>query len=112
MDETASARLKATQRLYGEACSLIVPSVVADKDRSKRLWQRYNLHHEVYHSTRAAIPALGSQLTCNVIRSVSSAYKTWISNHPKFEKDESIELPVFNFSNPVIHLDKNTIAFH
>ena len=111
MDEAASARLKETQRLYGEACNLIVPSIVADKDRSKRLWQRYNLHHEVYHSTRAAIPALGSQLTCNVIRSVSSAYKTWISNHSKFDADKSVELPVFKFSNPVIHLDKNTIAF-
>lgn len=57
------------------------------------------------------MPDLGSQLACNVMRSVSSMYQSWISNHPKFSKDKKMVLPSISFRNPVVHLDKNTIRF-
>ena len=57
------------------------------------------------------MPDLGSQLACNVMRSVSSMYQSWISNHPKFSTDKKMVLPSISFRNPVVHLDKNTIRF-
>lgn len=111
MDEDASAKLMRTQRLYGEACNLIVPDIVNDKERKGRLWQRRKLHHAVYEKIRETFKPLGAQLACNVIRTVSGAYKSWISNHSEFAADKSVELPVFKFSRPVIHLDKNTITY-
>lgn len=42
---------------------------------------------------RTQMPDLGSQLACNVMRSVSSMYQSWISNHPKFSTDKKMVLP-------------------
>lgn len=111
VDDDAAAKLQLTRRLYGQACDLLVPIIVADTDRKARLWQRFNLHAVTYPLVRAQFPGLGAQLTCNVMRSVSSAYKTWISNHPAFVKDKERTLPSIRFRNPVIHLDKNTVSF-
>ena len=53
----------------------------------------YNLHKAAYPMVRTQMPDLGSQLACNVMRSVSSMYQSWISNHPKFSKDKKMVLP-------------------
>lgn len=111
VDPDASEKLHQTRRLYGQACEMLVPLIVADKERRERLWQRFNLHKAGYRMVRNRLPDLGSQLACNVMRSVSGAYQSWISNHPKFAKDKEMELPSIRFRNPVIHLDKNTIRF-
>ena len=84
VDADASEKMHKTRRLYGQACDLLVPIIVSDLDRKDRLWQRYNLHKSAYPMVRTQIPALGSQLACNVMRSVSSMYRSWISNHPNF----------------------------
>lgn len=60
---------------------------------------------------RTKMSVLGAQLACNVMRSVSSMYQSWISNHPNFSKDKKMVLPSISFRNPVVHLDKNTIRF-
>lgn len=111
VDADASEKMHQTRRLYGQACDLLVPIVVSDTDRKDRLWQRYNLHKAAYPMVRTQMPDLGSQLACNVMRSVSSMYQSWISNHPKFSKDKKMVLPSISFRNPVVHLDKNTIRF-
>ena len=111
VDRDAEQELHVMRRLYGQACDLLVPIVLADKTREKRLWQRFNLHKAAYQVVRTKVPELGSQLTCNVMRSVSTAFKSWISNHPDFSKDKTKELPSISFSRPVVHLDKNTITF-
>ena len=111
VDEGAGKHLHEMRRLYGQACSLLVPIVLADKSRKQRLWQRFNLHKAAYPVVRAKVPEIGSQLACNVMRSVSSAFKSWISNHPDFSKNKTKELPSISFSRPVVHLDKNTITF-
>lgn len=110
MTPEASAKLLRTQALYGEACQILM-EILREGGRDARLWQRYALHHAGYRVVRAKLPELGSQCVCNAIRSVSSAAKSWISNHPKFSMDASMEIPVLNFKNPVVHLDKNTIAY-
>ena len=77
---------------------------------AQRNWQRFNLHHAAYHTVRATMPDLGSQMLCNAIRSVSSAYKAELSKHPRKNKTDPLKRIVFK--NPSIHLDKNTITYH
>lgn len=50
VDADASEKMHQTRRLYGQACNLLVPIVVSDTDRKKRLWQRYNLHKAACHA--------------------------------------------------------------
>ena len=105
VDADASEKMHQTRRLYGQACNLLVPIVVSDTDRKKRLWQRYNLHKAAYPMVRTKMSVLGAQLACNVMRSVSSMYQSWISNHPNFSKDKKMVLSSISFRNPVVHLD-------
>ena len=102
-----SVKLSETHALYRDACNFVVPIVC--KNKELRLWQRFSLHHVAYSQIREIFPALGAQLACNVIRSVSSAYKTELANHPQQLKQS--ELKVIRFKNPSVHLDKNTITY-
>lgn len=90
-------------------CNFVVPTVAAD--RTKRLWQRFTLHHAVYDKIKAKFPDLGSQYACNVIRSVSAAYKTELAKHPAQLKSEDKKLKTLVFRHPSIHVDKNTLTF-
>ena len=83
---------------YRCACNWLVDDVV-----SSRIINRVQLHHYSYYRLREQFPELGAQMACNVIRSVSSAYKTLLSNHPKF-KNKEIELKRIVFKNPSVHL--------
>ena len=107
MDFVSAQKLMKTRLLYRDACNFLVRYVC--RDPSERNWQRYNLHHAAYYDLRSAFPTLGSQLACNAIRSVSSAYKTQLTNHPRKNKADPLKEIVFK--NPSIHLDKNTIAY-
>ena len=107
MDEDSAQKLHKTRLLYRDACNFLVKYVCLDPN--ERNWQRYNLHHAAYYDLRSALPVLGSQLACNAIRSVSSAYKTELTNHPRKNKEEPLKEIVFK--NPSIHLDKNTIRY-
>ena len=102
-----SVKLSETHALYRDACNLVVPIVC--KNKVSRLWQLFALHHAAYSKIREIFPALGAQLACNVIRSVSSAYKTELANHPQQLKQP--ELKTIRFKNPSVHLDKNTITY-
>lgn len=110
MTAQASAKLLETQKLYGDACRILM-GVLLEGGREERRWQRYALHHAGYRIVRAKLPNLGSQCVCNAIRSVSGAVKSWISNHPKFAVDKTMAIPTLSFRNPVVHLDKNTITY-
>ena len=102
-----SVKLLETHALYRDACNFVVPFVC--KNKESRLWQRFALHKAVYSKIRETFPALGAQLACNVIRSVSSAYKTELANHP--QQLQQSELKAIRFKNPSVHLDKNTITY-
>ena len=108
MDAESEQKLHLTRALYRDACHLLVDFVC--KDPAQRNWQRFNLHHAAYHTVRATMPDLGSQMLCNAIRSVSSAYKAELSKHPRKNKTDPLKRIVFK--NPSIHLDKNTITYH
>jgi len=61
-----SARLIALQTAFAEVCNALVPLV-----RESRVWNRVALHHMAYRGLRERFPALGSQMVCNAIYSVS-----------------------------------------
>ena len=111
MDNDAYEKLRHTQALFRQACNLLVEIVCEDSDRKQRLWQRYNLHHVGYHRVREAVPQLGAQLTCNAVRVVSAAYKSLLTNNPKYVKDKKLALPKIVFKNVGIHLDARTLSF-
>lgn len=111
MDAEAYEKLQTTQDSFRKACNFLVDIVCADEKREKRLWQRYSLHHEAYYLVREAVPELGAQLTCNAIRAVSAAYKSILSNNPKYVLNKEEPLPKIAFKNIGIHLDARTLTF-
>ena len=111
MDAEAYEKLKATQDSFRKACNFLAGIVRQDEKREKRLWQRYNLHHEAYYQVREAVPELGAQLTCNAVRAVSAMYKSLLSNNPKLAMNKGEPLPEIVFKNIGIHLDARTLTF-
>ena len=111
MDAEAYEKLKATQEAFRKACNFLVGIVRQDEKWGKRLWQRYNLHHEAYYLVRKVVPELGAQLTCNAVRAVSAMYKSLLSNNPKLARDKEEPLPEIAFKNIGIHLDARTLTF-
>ena len=111
MDGDAFEKLQRTQELFRRACNLLVDIIREDTEKKLRLWQRFNLHHAGYYRVREAVPELGAQLVCNAVRAVSAAYKTLLSNSPKYVKDKNLELPKIVFKNVGIHLDARTLTF-
>ncbi len=59
-------RLLALQAAFAEVCNALAPLV-----QSTRTWNRVALHHMAYKSLRERFPAVGSQMVCNAIYSVS-----------------------------------------
>jgi hypothetical protein len=62
------ARLMALQSAFAQVCNALAPMV-----QQTRVWNRVALHHMAYKGLRERFPALGSQMVCNAIYSVSRA---------------------------------------
>ena len=93
---------KELSETFAGACNEIVPVA-----QEHRCWNRVALHHLSYNSTRVTYPELGSQMTCNAIHKVSSAYKTLQSNKG-IKKGEPV--PPIQFSPKSVHFDKRTYS--
>lgn len=111
MKRTVSLRIIATpeqqellaelQNTFAAACNSVVPVAVTE-----RCSNRVKLHHSCYYSIREQFPELGSQMSCNAVHQVSKAYKSLLSNRPKFKKEV---WPVISFHNRTsVHFDKRT----
>lgn len=100
-DATTCDAFSALQSEYANACNLLVPTVV-----ETRCWNRYKLHALSYSHLRAS-SSLGSQFCCNVIRSVSAAYKALKSNG-EIVRGEPV--PSINFRNASVHFDSRTFT--
>jgi len=61
-----AARLLALQAAFAQLCNALAPMV-----QSTRVWNRVALHHMAYKRLREQFPAIGSQMVCNAIYSVS-----------------------------------------
>ena len=87
---------------FSASCNEIVPYA-----QENRCFNQVVLHHLAYHSVRDSYPRLGSQMTCNAIHKVASAYKTLQSNKG-IKKGEPV--PLIQFGPKSVHFDKRTYS--
>jgi len=103
------ARLQALQSAFAQVCNALSPIV-----QQTRCWNRVALHHMVYKSLRAKFPALGSQMVCNAIYSVSRTsrlvYQHTASPFNVTRLGEKA-LPLLRFSdNCPVYFDRHTLS--
>ncbi|MBK6556466.1 MAG: hypothetical protein IPG16_04360 [Comamonadaceae bacterium] len=104
-----AARLQALQTVFAQACNSIAPLV-----QQTGIWNRVALHHLAYKALRAKYPAIGSQMACNVIYSVSRASRL-IYQHPSSPFHVSRlggkALPLLHFTNAApVYFDRHTLS--
>src|SRR5262245_64640612 len=97
-----AARLAAVQAAFAHGCNRLVPLVVAN-----RCWNRFDPHGLGYDMLRAETP-LGAQMCCNVLRSVSAAYKAQRANGG-ITTDKPVS--AISFKRASVHYDKRTYTF-
>jgi hypothetical protein len=68
-------RLIHLQQMFAQACNHLSPIV-----QQTRCWNRVALHHMAYRGLREQFPALGSQMACNAIYSVSRTCRALFQN--------------------------------
>jgi hypothetical protein len=103
------SRLLALQQSFAQVCNALAPMV-----QQTRVWNRVALHHMAYKGLRERFPALGSQMVCNAIYSVSRAarvvfqapgspfHHTRLANKP---------LPLLRFTdNCPVYFDRHTLS--
>ena len=104
-----SARLIALQTAFAEVCNALVPMV-----RETRVWNRVALHHMAYRGLRERFPALGSQMVCNAIYSVSRSCRLVFQTpgspfHLSRIGDRPLPLMRFLETSPV-YFDRHTLS--
>ena len=107
--ETHIARLQELQHTFAQACNALTPVV-----QRTRTWNRVALHHLVYKDLREKFPALGSQMACNAIYSVSRTCRL-LFQHPASPFNISLRadkpLPLVTFSpNCPVYFDRHTLS--
>ena len=103
------ARLLALQEAFAQACNALAPIV-----QKTRIWNRVALHHLAYRELRAKFPAIGSQMACNVIYSVSRTCRM-VFQHPAsplhLTRLGTHALPLLHFErNAPVYFDRHTLS--
>ncbi len=102
-------RLLQLQAAFAEVCNVLSPQV-----KATRCWNRVALHHMAYKALREQFPAMGSQMVCNAIYSVSRAARM-VYQHPQSPfnlarlGDKPLPLLQFSESSPV-YFDRHTLS--
>lgn len=103
------ASLERLQAAFAEVCSALGPLV-----RETRCWNRVALHHLAYRKLREQFPALGSQMICNAIYSVSRTARQVFQNRASpwsIEKRPEQPLPVLRFAaSAPVYFDRHTLS--
>lgn len=103
------ACLERLQLAFAEACNELGPLV-----KETRCWNRVALHHLAYHRLRERFPALGSQMVCNAIYSVSRSARALYQSPASpwnIEKRQGQELPVMRFApSAPVFFDRHTLS--
>jgi hypothetical protein len=104
-----SARLRALQIAFAEVCNALVPTV-----RETRIWNRVTLHHMTYKDLRERFPAVGSQMVCNAIYSVSRSCRMVFQTpgspfHLSVLGDKPLPMMRFMDTSPV-YFDRHTLS--
>ncbi|MDB5871009.1 MAG: hypothetical protein JWQ07_451 [Ramlibacter sp.] len=102
-------RLRALQISFAQVCNALAPLV-----QQHRCWNRVTLHHLAYKSLREQFPAVGSQMICNAIYSVSRTSRI-VFQHPQspyhHAKLEGAKLPLLRFAdNSPVYFDRHTLS--
>ena len=102
-------RLSTLQTVFSQACNALTPLV-----RESHCWNRVGLHHLAYRRLREQFPALGSQMVCNVIYSVSRACR-YVYQNPESPwlatRETNTELPLVLFgSHAPVYFDRHTLS--
>ena len=104
------ARLRALQAAFADVCNAIAPVV-----QSTRCWNRVALHHLVYRTMRERFPALGSQMICNAVYSVSRTARL-VLQHPGSpfniaRQPPNAALPLLRFAPTApVYFDRHTLS--
>jgi hypothetical protein len=104
------ARLVALQAAFAEVCNALAPTV-----RETRVWNRVALHHMAYKGLREQYPAIGSQMVCNAIYSVSRACRILFqSPQSPFHLSRLApgqRLPLLRFTDSCpVYFDRHTLS--
>lgn len=103
------ARLNELQLAFAEVCNVLAPMV-----QRTACWNRVALHHQAYRPLRQQFPALGSQMICNAVYSVSRACRQ-VYQHPQspfnIQRLAGKPLPLVKFlpQSPV-YFDRHTLS--
>ncbi len=103
------ARLLALQSAFAQVCNAMSPVV-----QQTRCWNRVALHHMIYKTLRAQFPALGSQMVCNAIYSVSRTCRL-LFQHPASPFNVALlgakPLPLLRFTDTCpVYFDRHTLS--
>lgn len=101
--------LRALQEAFAKVCNALAPLV-----QQSRCWNRVTLHHLSYKQLREQFPAMGSQMVCNAIYSVSRTSRL-VYQHPQSPFNLSRlgdkPLPLLRFTNTCpVYFDRHTLS--
>jgi hypothetical protein len=109
---TSAEQLTSLERLqaaFADVCNELGPIV-----QETRCWNRVTLHHLAYRKLREQFPALGSQMVCNAIYSVSRAARQIFQNRSSpwnIEKRVDLPLPLLRFAPAApVFFDRHTLS--
>jgi hypothetical protein len=104
-----AARLQALQAAFAQVCNALAPLV-----QSTRTWNRVALHHMAYKQMRERFPALGSQMVCNAIYSVSRAARVVFQSPAspyRLQRLGDAPLPLLHFADAApVYFDRHTMS--
>ena len=102
-------RLLSLQKAFADVCNALAPIV-----QQTRCWNRVTLHHLTYHVLREKFPAIGSQMVCNAIYSVSRTSRL-VFQHPaspfNVARLRGKPLPTLRFTDTSpVYFDRHTLS--
>ncbi len=104
-----AAKLAALQVAFAQVCNALAPMV-----QRTRIWNRVALHHMAYKPLREQFPAMGSQMVCNAIYSVSRHSRLLFQHaHSPFSLSKLGDkpLPLLQFLNTSpVYFDRHTLS--
>jgi len=103
------ASLHALQQAFAQVCNALAPLV-----QQSRCWNRVTLHHLAYKLIREKFPAIGSQMVCNAIYSVSRTSRL-VYQHPaspfNLTRLGAKPLPLLRFTDSCpVYFDRHTLS--
>jgi hypothetical protein len=101
--------LLALQKAFAQVCNALAPLV-----QQTRCWNRVTLHHLAYKQLRDQFPAIGSQMVCNAIYSVSRTGRL-VFQHPaspfNLQRLGDKPLPQLRFTDSCpVYFDRHTLS--